>query len=171
MINSVKIELAKKASGRGSSGLYFIEDILRDKTGGTDIAFSRSWHLLMSFNFELILKAILILENEKSSKDQILKSIKKHDLDSLSKIIDTKVLKKYGIVSITKKVNNSFISYVVKMSKNRGNIIIEDLIDIRYDFQKDELRKIDSGEVLRLKKEIKFLESVVHEINNVLYHK
>ncbi len=169
MINNTKIELVKRAVGRGGSGLYFIEDILRDKTGGTDSAFSRSWHILISFNFELILKSILILENEKNSKSEILKSIKNHDLDKLSKTIDTKSLEKYGITSITKKVDNNFISYVVKMSEKRGNIIIEDLTDIRYDFQKNELRKIEPDEIRRLKKEINLLKSVVDKINNVIY--
>ncbi len=169
MPGKIKIELAKKAVGRGSSGLYFVDDILRNKNGGTDRAFSRSWYILLSFNFELILKAILILENISNVEKEILNSIKSHDLDSLSKSIAVESLQKYGISDIKKEVNNSFISYIIKMSEDRGNIIIEDLIDIRYDFEKDKLRNQDPNEIDRIKNEIKLLLLVVDEINKIVW--
>ncbi len=169
MSNNIKIELAKKAAGGGSSGLYFIDDILRNKSGGTDMAFSRSWYILLSFNFELILKAILIIENKQNTKKAILNSIKSHNLVSLSKIIDKKSLNKYGIDSIEKEIKNNFISYIVKISNNRGSIIIQDLIDVRYDFEKEELRISDPNEINRIKKEVNLLLSVIDEINKVVW--
>ena len=36
MLNKIKIELAKKAVGRGSSGLYFVDDILGNTTAIID---------------------------------------------------------------------------------------------------------------------------------------
>lgn len=169
MINKMKIELAKKALGRGSSGLYFIIDILRDKKGGTDLAFSRSWYILLSFNFELILKSILILESKLDSKEKILRSIKSHNLNELSEIISKEDLEKYGIRKITTNVINSFIQYEVEIVNDKGTILIEDLIDIRYDFERENLRNVDSDEINRIKKEIKLLLSVVDKINKVLY--
>jgi hypothetical protein len=169
MPNKIKIELAKKAVGRGSSGLYFIDDILRNKKGGTDSAFSRSWYILLSFNFELILKAILILENQKNSKQEILNSIKGHNLVSLSKVINDISLKKYGIDNIKKQTDNNFIFYIVEISDNRGSVIIQDLIDVRYDFEKEQLRNSESNEINRIKNEIKLLLSVVDEINKIVW--
>ncbi len=169
MLSDTKIELAKKALGRGGSGLYFIEDVLRNRSGGTDLAFSRSWYILLSFNFELILKAILILENKLDTKEEILDSIKGHDLAKLSSGIDTDSLRKYGINKISKQVSNSFISYNVEISSDRGCVIIQDLIDVRYDFEKEQLRNSDAGEMDRIKNEIKLLLSVVEEINKIVY--
>ena len=169
MTYNAKVELARKAVERGSCGLYFIDEILRHKNGGTDMVFSRSWYILLSFNFELILKAILIIESKETTKQKILDSIKNHDLQKLSKIVDKISLNKYGIDSIKKEVNNSFISYIVKISNDRGSITIQDLIDVRYDFQKEELRIPDPKEISRIKNEVELLLSVVNEIKKVVY--
>lgn len=169
MLNNIKIELAKKAVGRGGSGLYFIDEILKNKKGATDIAFSRSWYILLSFHFELILKAILILENPKNTKEEILNSIKSHNLLKLSKVIQISLLRKYGIDDIKKEIKNSFISYIISLSNNRGHVIVQDLIDVRYDFEKKELRDTDSGEIDRIKNEVKLLLSIVDEINKIVW--
>lgn len=168
MYSNTKVELAKKALGRGGSGLYFIEDVLRNRSGGTDLAFSRSWYILLSFNFELILKAILILENRLDTKEEILDSIKSHDLAKLSLAIDVDSLRRYGINKISEQVSNSFISYSVEMSDGRGCVIIQDLIDVRYDFEKEQLRNSDVDEMDRIKNEIKLLLSVVEKINMIV---
>ncbi|MCC6323177.1 hypothetical protein IT400_00090 [Candidatus Nomurabacteria bacterium] len=47
-----KYELTKRAIARASSGLHFLNDCLFNKKGGTDPAYSRSWYILLSFNFE-----------------------------------------------------------------------------------------------------------------------
>jgi len=57
------IVLAQRVITRASSGLYFIEDILRNRGDSTDGAYSRSWYVLLSFNFELILNALIALES------------------------------------------------------------------------------------------------------------
>lgn len=166
---STKQKLAERAVSRGSSGLYFIDDVLRNKNGATDAAFSRSWLILLSFNFELILKSILILESKHTTQKDILNEIKSHDVDKLSKIIDVAILSKYGINSIKKKITNSFIYYVVEMMNKKDKVIIQDLTDIRYDFIKDNLRKTEPDEIDRIKNEINILLTIVDKINKILY--
>lgn len=167
MLNEIKLDLARKALQRGSSGIYFIDEILRNRSGSTDAAFSRSWYILLSFNFELILKAILILESPESTKEEILQSIKSHDLKKLCNTIQSDNLKKYGISSIQESSEDGFKHYII--STKDCQITIQDLIDVRYDFEKDALRKTNPDEIDMIKKEIKSLFGIIDTINKFLY--
>lgn len=170
----VGIKLAQRAILRASTGLYFLEDCLRNRSGGTDGAYSRSWYLLLSYNFELILNALICYESKKDSVDEIIDEIRKtkpssHDYEKLSKKISENLLKQVGITSV-KKISNNFTEYIVSL-ENDNKIVIQDLIDVRYDFKKDSLRDYDSTEVSRIKKELKDLRKIINNIKEKVFKK
>jgi len=157
-------KLAQRAIERADSGLYFIEDILQFKDGSTDMAYSRSWYILMSLNFELILNALIALESKGNTNEEVIKDITSvrpsHDFEKLSESISPELLNEVGLVSIKKKMKGVFIEYEVMMH-DKSKVHVQDLVDVRYDFKKDDLRKSDPQEVSRIKRELKSLRSVV----------
>lgn len=164
-------KLAERAILRASSGLYFIDDVLRHKDGSTDGAYSRSWYILLSFNFELILNSLIAFESKGKTNEEVSKEITSikpsHDFERLSKSINPDLLKKVGIISVKKQSKEEFIEY--KISTKDGNIIyVQDLVDVRYDFKKDALRKPDPNEISRIKAESKSLRLVIDEIKKLI---
>lgn len=169
-----KQKLARQAIERANGGLDFLEECLRNKHGGTDVAWSRSWYILLSFNFELILNSLLILESDKKKRSDIIKDIKSvkpsHDFEKLSQKISNERLSSSGIKSIKKTQSRGFTAYIVK-AINKKQIIVQDLVDVRYDFKKDNLRQIDPNEKDRIKEEIKSLQEIVRRIQNNIQDK
>lgn len=161
--------LVKRAINRAASGLYFLEKILDlVHTGGTDAAFSRSVYILLSFNFELILKSRLILARTGGSPDALLKGIKSHDLEMLSKELSESELRDIFISSIRKRQNAGFVEYEIETTEGR-KIVVQDLVDVRYDFEKDSLRDSDPNEAARIKEEIEVLLKMVRKIRESIY--
>lgn len=171
IVKNDKQRLAERAITRAICGLCFLEDYLRNRRGGTDAAYSRSWYILLSFNFELILNALLILESKEQKGPNIIRDIMgvkpMHDFEKLSKRISTQMLSNTGIKSIKKRQSGGFTEYVVKMT-SRKNVIIQDLVDVRYDFKKDNLRKSDPNEISKIKKEIETLHKVAKSIQKLI---
>ncbi len=164
--------LAQRAIGRASSGLYFIDEIIRFRGNSTDLAYSRSWYVLLSFNFELILNALMAFESKGITNDEVIKDILKvkppHDFEKLFQSISPVLLAKVGFASVKKQSNGGFVEYEVIM--NDGNkIYIQDLIDVRYDFKKDELRKSDPQEIPRIRSELQSLKSAVKNITKLVW--
>lgn len=164
--------LAQRAIGRASSGLYFIEEILQSRGDSTDAAYSRSWYVLLSFNFELILNALIAFESNGATNAEVIQDIMKvrpsHDFEKLCQNVSTDLLNKVGLVSVRKQSNGGFIEYEAVM--HDGNkIYIQDLIDVRYDFKKDELRKTDPQEIPRIKKELQSLKSAVDVVTKLVW--
>ena len=155
--------LAFRAVIRASSGLYFIEECLRNSHGGTDPAYSRSRYILLSYNFELLLKARLILVSKHETREDIVTEIITHNLTQLFKKFPKGVTSDIGIVNISKRQNNGFGEYVIEMT-DKTIIVMQDFIDIRYDFDKDILRSIDNDEVNRLQHEIKTMHGIAKKI-------
>ena len=164
--------LAQRAIGRAGSGLYFIEDILHSRGDSTDVAYSRSGYVLLSFNFELILNALIAFESVGSTNEDVIKDILKvrppHNFEKLSQNISPELLKKVGIVSVKKQDNGGFVEYEVVMHDD-SKIYIQDLIDVRYDFKKDALRKTDAHEIPRIKKELQSLKVVVDIVTKLVW--
>jgi len=81
--------LAQRAIGRAGSGLFFIEEVLESRGDSTDIAYSRSWYILLSFNFELILNALIAFESTGTTNEEVIKDIMKvkpsHNFEKLFK--------------------------------------------------------------------------------------
>lgn len=137
MLNISNLELSEKYRSRGLMGFYFLEDLFSDTEDDEycDFAYVRIFIILISYNFELILKSIVVLENINNS--EIKEQIKHHKLDDLFKKISKKDI--YDIEEIIKK-DNPYINYEI-LFKNKEKIVIEDFIDIRYTFEENILRK------------------------------
>jgi len=164
--------LAQRAITRASSGLYFIDEIIRFRGDSTDGAFSRSWYVLLSFNFELILNSLIALESKGKSNQEVMKDIMSvrpaHDYEKLFQKISTELLSEVGLISIKKQSKNGFIQYEV-FFKDGSEAYIQDLVDVRYDFKKDNLRSPDPNEIPRIKKESKSLRSVISVVKKLAW--
>lgn len=106
-----KLTLAERAAMRASSGLYFLENHLLRSQGGTDAAYSRSRYILLSYNFELILKSWLILVSSFQEEGQIIERLKTHNLEKLFKMRPEDTLLDIQIENITKGELNGFTEY------------------------------------------------------------
>ncbi|MEK7561106.1 MAG: hypothetical protein AAB539_04085 [Patescibacteria group bacterium] len=159
-----KYFLVNRITERAKSGLNFLYEVLTTiHTGGTDAAFSRSCYILFSYNFELILKSWIILNRNETVKMDLLRGLSSHDLEKLSKEIPENKLVDIDIESIKKKEDNGFIEYAVKMVDDR-EIVVQDLVDVRYDFVKDNLRGTDRNEGNRMREEVDLLLRIVKKI-------
>lgn len=171
-METVGKKLAQRAILRASSGLYFLEDIIRSRGDQTDIAYSRFWYILLSFNFELILNSLIAFESKGLNNEEVVKDIisvrPSHDFEKLSNKISKELFAKVGFISVKKKSIGGFIEYEV-LTKDGGIIYVQDLIDVRYDFKKDDLRKLYSKEIPRIKKEIKHLMSIIDAIKQIIF--
>jgi len=62
-------------------------------------------------------------------------------------------LKDLGIVSITKTKTSNFSEYTIEQVGG-NKIVLQDFTDVRYDFEKDTLRKTESNESVRMREEV-----------------
>lgn len=164
--------LAQRAITRASSGLYFIDEIIRFRGNSTDGAYSRSWYILLSFNFELVLNALIALESKGKTNAEVMNDIMSvrpvHDYEKLFSKISSDLSNKVGLVSVTKQNVKKFIQYeVIFQDKNKA--YIQDLIDVRYDFKENKLRDSDPNEIPRIKSESKSLRSVINNIKKLAW--
>ena len=157
--------LAERAIIRAKSGLYFLEDIMRNVQGGTDGAYSRSRYILLSYNFELILNSLFILACQRTTRDEIMGELiavaKKHDFAHLFNKIPASL--RFGINKVDKDESSGFTEYHVQLNDGTA-FVVQDLIDVRYDFKKDTLRATNSNEAVELKTAITALIDVAKEI-------
>lgn len=170
-MNSNKSEkkiLAERAVFRANSGLHFMNQCLDCfHKGGTDAAFSRSLYILLSFNFELILKSRLLLASNQTKREDLIEEIKSHNFERLSKKLLVSELNSIDIKSIRQRDNSGFTEYVIEMT-NGSNIIVQDLVDVRYDFRKDNLRNSNPDEANKMRSEIEILLGVTKKIMKML---
>jgi len=160
--------LAKGAIFRANSGFWFLEECLTYiHRGGTDVAFSRSLYILFSYNFELILKARILLESRQTRRDDLIKEIKSHDLEELSKRLSKNALNGLDIKNIRRGESSGFTEYVIEMFSG-DKIVLQDLVDVRYDFVKNSLRKFDPEESNKMKNEAKIMISMTKKIMKLL---
>jgi len=164
--------LAQRAVLRASSGLYFIDEIIRSRGNSTDGAYSRSWYVLLSFNFELILNALIALESKGGTNKEVMNNIMSirpaHDYEKLFFKVSMTLSDKVGLVSVTKQSIKGFIQYKV-VFKDGSKAYVQDLVDVRYDFKKDNLRDPDPNEIPRIKNESKSLRSVINVIKKLAW--
>ena len=160
-----KKEIADRMLSRGESGLYFLEEFLHDKQGGTDPVFSRSLYILLSYNFELILKSLLVLNSGALSIEGLEKELigYLHNFQKISEKLTQNRLSYIGIKNIARTQQKAFIEYVVE-TNDGAKILVQDFKNVRYDFMSDDLRNIDCHEVSRIKQEIKSLLVIVKQI-------
>lgn len=162
----MKYELVNNAINRAKSGLDFLEECIECfHTGGTDPAYSRSLYIIFSYSFELILKSKLILGRNETEKEKLLKGINSHDLEKLSRELSSDALGDISVKNIHKKQDADFIKYEVEITDGR-KIRIDDLVDVRDDFEKDALRQIDANEANRMREEIRIFREMVSKITS-----
>ncbi|MDP2676401.1 MAG: hypothetical protein Q8O83_01825 [bacterium] len=151
--------LANRAIARAESCLNFLDECLQlvHRGSGTDPAYSRSIYILFSYSFELILKSRLLLASKQVERDDLIKEIKSHDLEKLSKKLSKTELNNISIKNIKKQKTLNFEEYKIEMTGG-GDFIIQDLTDVRYDFAKDNLRNnnLDEWNQLQEMKEVMF---------------
>lgn len=164
--------LAQRAITRASSGLYFIDEIIRFRGDSTDGAYSRSWYVLLSFNFELVLNALISLESQGKTNIEVIRDIMSvrpsHDYEKLFSKISPALVSKVGLTSVKKQNTNGFIQYEVNF-KNGNKAFIQDLVDVRYDFKKDNLRNPDPNEIPRIKNESKSIREVISVVKKLAW--
>jgi len=160
--------LAERVVFRANSGLHFIDQCLSYiHRGGTDAAFSRSLYVLFSYNFELIIKACILLASSQTKREDLVKEIKTHNLEKLLNSLSEKTLGDIGIKSIRKTESSGFVEYIIEMTIG-NNIVIQDFVDVRYDFGKDLLRDTDPNEANRMKSEVEIMLGMTKKIMKML---
>ena len=60
------------------------------------------------------------MESKKIKKDELIKEIKSHNLEKLSKKLSKKALEDLGIKNIRRKNNNGFIEYIKLNNSKSG---------------------------------------------------
>lgn len=148
MNNKEKHKYAYALTSVASTGLSFIEDSLsRVMSGGTDMAYLRSFYILLSYNFELILKSRIVMLNNFPDKNAINGELRKlgHDILKIKEALATN-LQELGIKEITENGSRYEVTTV-----DDKKIQIEDFKKIRYDFLDDVMRNVDNQEHIRIK--------------------
>ncbi|MDD3085383.1 MAG: hypothetical protein PHU32_05865 [Candidatus ainarchaeum sp.] len=135
-----------------------ISDICPKLTGGI---YNRSIDILLSYNFELILKLLILLS---IGNEEFIKKIKPkggelriHELDKLFKKVSQQKREEANIRCIEKignKDKDQFVYYKITTIDKKA-FTIQDFINIRYDFTINKIRKTKEKEVKKLKEIIK----------------
>lgn len=154
-----KKSIAFRMTSRASTGLAFIDEFL-DTHDKTDMAYLRTLYMILSHNFELILKSRVVMLSEVLTLTNLDKKLKglSHNFIKISQELGNDELKSLGIKNII--LDNKNILYTVRML-NCSNLYIEDFNNIRYNFINDKIRTINDDEY----EKIKFY---VNTINNIL---
>jgi len=143
-----------------STGLSFIEDSLSSVMNDvTDLAYLRSFYILLSYNFELILKSRIVMLNSFSDKKSINNRLVElsHDIIKIREALAIN-LEELGVKEITENANR----YKVITTDNK-EIYIENFTKIRYDFLDDVMRNVDNQEHTRIKEYTDILVSILRK--------
>lgn len=149
MNNQEKYKRACKLTTVAATGLYFIEDsLLAVMNNITDPAFLRPFYILLSYNFELILKSRVVMIESFSKKEDIVERLINlgHNIINIKTAIGSAHLKELGIKEIIKSDDQYRIT-----TTDDKEIIIENFTKIRYDFLDDVIHIVDSKEHERIK--------------------
>ena len=158
MTEQEKYKYAYKLTSVASTGLSFVEDSLASMMNNTtDMAWLRSFYMLLSYNFELILKSRIVMIGNFPDKNTINDELRKlgHDIKKIGESLEETNLKELGIKEIAE--NNQ---YKITTTDNK-EIYIENFTKIRYDFLDDVMRNVDSLEHERIKEYTKILIDVI----------
>ena len=158
MTSQEKYKYAYKLTSVASTGLSFVEDSLASMmNNATDMAFLRSFYMLLSYNFELILKSRVVMMGNFPDKNAVNDELRKlgHDIKRICESLGETNLKDLGIKEIAE--NNQ---YKITTTDNK-EIYLENFTKIRYDFLDDVMRNVDSLEHERIKEYAKTLTDVI----------
>ena len=115
----------------------------------------------------MILKSCLLLTLPDATRTNLIEQVKTHDLENLSKKIPEATLHSLNINYVKRKEDSGFKEYILSLSDGK-QIIVQDLIDVRYDFDKDNLRPIDPDESQRLSSEVDILLGIAKKIASTI---
>ena len=149
MDNQKKYKIAYKLTTVASTGLAFIEDSLQGIMGNaTDTAFLRSFYILLSYDFELILKSRVVMTESFSKDEDIVERLKKlgHNIIKIKTDLGVTNLNMLGI----KEIVESDDQYKITTTDDK-EIQIEDFTKIRYDFLDGKTHTVDNNEHERIK--------------------
>jgi len=152
--------------GRIDSNLMFIEyslsDVCPKLTGGL---YNRSIEILFSYNFELILKLLIILSIGKEEYIKKLEAprskLKSHKLNELLNLVSPKKIEEVNIKHI-EKIENNFKYYKIT-TRDEKIFTIQDFEDIRYDFTINKVRETKeegAKELEETKKEFEIIKDI-----------
>lgn len=153
-----KYKYAYKFTSIASTGLTFIEDSLANTMStATDMAFLRSFYMLLSYNFELILKSRIVMLGNFSDKNAMNDELRKlgHDIKNIGDKLGDAGLNELSI----KKIDED-AQYKITTTDNK-EVFIENFTKIRYDFLDDVMRTVDSKEHERIKEYTRILTDVI----------
>jgi len=160
MNDQEKYKYAYALTSVASTGLSFVEDsltsIMNDKT---DLAWLRSFYILLSYNFELILKSRITMVEGFTDKQALNNRLVQlgHDIQAIKNALGKTHLEEIGINNIEKNTQ-------YKISAIDGKeVLIEDFTKIRYDFLNNIVRSVDSQEHTRIKGYLDVLFSILQK--------
>lgn len=136
-----KLKIALDLIYRGEQSIKFVYDYLKFMDKSMDEPRLRSFYILLSYGFEMILKSriIMLFTEDENKLNKKLKNIG-HDFVEISKILGKNELKNIEIIKIeskiekcnTRKNSNDKRKYFMIKTITNKNIIIEDFTDVRY---------------------------------------
>lgn len=153
-----KYKYAYQFTSIASTGLTFVEDsLVNTMNTTTDRAFLRSFYMLLSYNFELILKSRIVMSENFSDKNVMNDELRKlgHDIKKIGNKLGDAGLNELGIKQIDENAQ-----YKITTTDNK-EVFIENFTKIRYDFLKDVMRTVDSQEHERIKEYTRILTDVI----------
>lgn len=153
-----KYKYAYKFTSIASTGLTFIEDsLVNTMSTATDMAFLRSFYMLLSYNFELILKSRIVMSENFPDKNIMNDELRKlgHDIKKIGNKLGDAGLNELGIKQIDENAQ-----YKITTTDNK-EVFIENFTKIRYDFLDDVMRTVDSQEHERIKEYARILTDVI----------
>jgi hypothetical protein len=161
-----KKELALALWARGSQPVKFVRDSLEGNTlVDMDEPRLRSYYILLSYSFEMILKSAVAVSSKGSDVEKIINEIKnyKHDLKKISDALgDTKT--KIGIKDIATGKNSDYFN--IKTLEGE-NIRIEDFTKVRYE-SLTSVRNVAENEHEKISNSASIILRIAGEVSNMI---
>ncbi|HEY4487854.1 MAG TPA: hypothetical protein VI483_03775, partial [Candidatus Paceibacterota bacterium] len=162
MDNQAKYKFAYALTSVASTGLSFVQDSLTSMMNdATDLSRLRSFYILLSYNFELLLKSRIVMTENFANKQAMNSRLIElgHDIQTIANTLGNSTLAEIGIA----KVENGLGQYKITTTDNK-NILIENFTRIRYDFLDNIMRTVGSREHERIKEYVDILFSILIKI-------
>ncbi len=161
MNNQEKYKYAFSLTSVASSGLFFIEDYLLGIDNTTDISRLRSFYILLSYNFELLLKSRIVMVESFIDKQAMNNCLVKlgHNIQTIVAALGNPALTEIGIA----KVENGLGQYKITTTDNK-EVLIENFTMIRYDFLDNIMRIVDFKEHERIKEYLEVLFGILKKV-------
>ncbi len=136
---------------RADSALYFLNHALTFLgMKADDIAWQRSILMMISYSFELITKSEIVFTSQNVKVDDIDRELRGlgHNMQQIICELQKRgSLRLMNIIDFKVDNNGSFTKYVIYFN-DKNKLIVEDFVDIRYDYTKTFLRKVISHNII-----------------------